>query len=101
MQLRRQGEYMYIGKQHVDGRGVDLKNAQTASACSASITSKPNILQRGDDNQADQFLVFGHKDENLVRQHWQSLRVAAPLRLCDQKGTKVYRATWWVGWNGM
>jgi hypothetical protein len=64
--------HMYIGKQHVDARGVDLKNAQSGFGVFGLDHVEARILQRSDDNQADQFFVFGHKDENLARHLFDS-----------------------------
>jgi hypothetical protein len=59
--------HMDISKQHMDARSVDLKNAQSGFGVFGFDNFEACILQGSDDNQTDQFLVFGHKDKNLVR----------------------------------
>jgi hypothetical protein len=83
--------HMDIGKQHVDARGVDLKNAQGGFGVFGFEHFEAGILQRLDDHQSDQLLIFGHEDKNLVRhlfstptaeaQHQANPEVAAPLGL--------------------
>jgi len=72
-------------------RGVVLKNAQSGFGVFGFDHFEACILQRSDDNQTDQLLVFGHKDKNLVRHLFHSQtetstagktpKVAAPLAL--------------------
>jgi hypothetical protein len=65
--------HLDIGKQHMDTGGVDLENAQGGFGVFDVHHLEACILERIDDNQADQFLVFRHKDKI-----WSG--IACPLR---------------------
>jgi hypothetical protein len=93
--MMRQGDtvhvagHMDIGKQHMDARSVDLKDAQSGFGVFGFDHFEACIFERGDNNETDQLLVFGHKDKNLVRhlfstsnngpQQWTNPEVAAVL----------------------
>jgi hypothetical protein len=78
--MMRKGEtvhdagHLNIGKQHTDATGVDLQNAPSGFGMFGFDHFEASILQRLDDHQADQFLVFGHEDQNLVRHRFSNLK---------------------------
>jgi hypothetical protein len=56
-----------IGKQHMDAGGMGLKDIQGRIGMFGLHYLEAFILQRIDDDHADQFLVLGHENKNLGR----------------------------------
>ncbi len=59
---RRVARHLNIGEQHMNTAGVDLENIQSRFGVFGMHNFEAFIIKRLDDDQADQFFIFGHEN---------------------------------------